>query len=921
MSRLRNPYPVVDLFAGPGGLGEGFASLTDGRGKRRFDSVVAIERDEFSHQTLFLRHFMRGFPDGEAPDDYYDFLKGELTADQLFKKHPAAFAHAKKSALRISLGDDSHAAVKRTIRDRLAGEERWALVGGPPCQAYSLVGRSRMMNCPEFEQDERHTLYLEYLKIIIDHRPPIFVMENVKGLLSATIEGKSAITRIVRDLSNPKSAISQGSNGLSYKLYSLSEQEMPDEEVDPKLFVVRAEDYGIPQARHRMFIVGIRSDLNIKPGRLKSLRPPTVRQTIGSLPAVRSSLSKGTDSPETWRKEIARIASMDIRSQLNGATYARAVAQGVSLSALAKLNAPEHTYSTRYRGASGSSHQVLKSLHDPRLKVLTSHEARGHMASDLRRYPDNDVAGVRAAYHIWDIARFQRQRSSRGHKEALDIDFVELFGDGINCLPANLGSDSYQSYLIVMPAMILSKLYDRYSARLLEQNVRTFLQARAQVNKGIRATIINEPQMFFAYNNGVTATAQDVETRVKDGHLQIVRMTDLQIVNGGQTTASLFHTQRRDKADLSGIFVQMKLSVIDSEQSELVVPRISEYANTQNRVNAADFFSNHPFHVRMADFSRRLWAPPQQGAQRETKWFYERARGQYLDAQSKLTPGEQKRFKAEYPKPQMFTKTDLAKFENVWDDHPKWVNLGSQKNFAKYASRIGKEWEKSSDGFNEGYFKRAIARGLMFRATEKLVSAQPWYNGGYRANIVAYTLALMGEITKRRNMRVDFQRVWNAQKVDDDLIEALEIIAGAVNEEIISPPAGTSNVGEWCKKDACWTRIAATADRVAELLPESFWEGAQSAEESATEARSARKTQKIDNGIEAQRVVLAITGPDWTELGAYLTSKRLLTPKEQGIVAVAAQIPGKIPTEKQSQVLIEILEKARLEGFTLRSGR
>jgi hypothetical protein len=163
-----------------------------------------------------------------------------------------------------------------------------------------------------------------------------------------------------------------------------------------------------------------------------------------------------------------------------------------------------------------------------------------------------------------------------------------------------------------MPAPILAALYDRYSARLLEQNVRTFLQARAQVNKGIRATIMNEPQMFFAYNNGITATAQEVETRMTESGLQIVRMTDLQIVNGGQTTASLFHTQRRDKADLSGIFVQMKLSVIDSEQSEMVVPRISEYANTQNRVNAADFFSNHPFHVRMAEFSRRIWAPAQQ---------------------------------------------------------------------------------------------------------------------------------------------------------------------------------------------------------------------------------------------------------------------------------------------------------------------
>lgn len=386
MGRSRHPFPVVDLFAGPGGLGEGFASLTDERGSRRFDSVVAIERDEFSHSTLFLRHFVRSFPDGEAPDDYYGFLKGDLTAEELFRKYPIHHRHAKQSALRISLGDDSHALVKRTIRARLAGEDRWALVGGPPCQAYSLVGRSRMMNRPEFEQDERHTLYLEYLKIIIDHRPPIFVMENVKGLLSATIEGKSAISRIVRDLSNPVSAISRSSNGLSYRLYSLSEDELPEGDVDPRLFIVRAEDHGIPQARHRMFIVGIRSDLKVKPGKLKSLKPPTVRQTIGGLPSVRSSLSRGSDSLEAWRKEIAGIASMDIRSQLNGAPFARAIGQGITFSALSNLKTPKHTGSSHYRAGSSPRHDVLKAIHDPRLSILTSHEARGHMASDLRRY-------------------------------------------------------------------------------------------------------------------------------------------------------------------------------------------------------------------------------------------------------------------------------------------------------------------------------------------------------------------------------------------------------------------------------------------------------------------------------------------------------------------------------------------------------
>jgi flagellar biosynthesis regulator FlaF len=530
---------------------------------------------------------------------------------------------------------------------------------------------------------------------------------------------------------------------------------------------------------------------------------------------------------------------------------------------------------------------------------------------------DNEIGGIRATYHIWDMARFQRQRSSRGHKEPLNIDFVELFGNGIACLPANLGSDSYRSYLIVMPALILAALYDKYSARLLEQNVRTFLQARAQVNKGIRATILNEPQMFFAYNNGITATAQEVETRTTDAGLQIVRMTDLQIVNGGQTTASLFHTQRRDKADLSDIFVQMKLSVIDSEQSEMVVPRISEYANTQNRVNAADFFSNHPFHVRMAEFSRRIWAPAQQGAQRESKWFYERARGQYIDAQSKLTAGEQKRFRAEYLKPQMLTKTDLAKFENVFDDHPRWVNLGGQKNFARYALRIGKEWEKSSDGFNELYFKRVIARGILFRATERLVSAQTWYNGGYRANIVAYTLAMLGEIARRRKATVDYQRIWNIQAVDEMLSQALAIIAAAVNESIIRPPQGISNISEWCKREGCWTRLVEQAEDISKLLPEELWAGFISVEDNKHETKSALQTQKIDNGIEAQRQVIAIAPATWQRLRTQMSAKRLLTPKEVGIMQIAAQIPNKIPTESQSRVLLEILRRSQVEGFTV----
>jgi DNA (cytosine-5)-methyltransferase 1 len=386
MATVEHPYPVVDLFAGPGGLGEGFASLIGEKSKRRFDSVVAIERDEFSHQTLLLRHFLRRFPYNALPDDYYKFLRGEIDRTELFRRHKAEFNEASKSALKISLGPEAHATVKRLINRRIGGQERWALVGGPPCQAYSLVGRSRMMGRPEFEQDERHFLYLEYLKIIIDHRPPVFVMENVKGLLSAKIDGKPVINRIVSDLTSPKKALRNSENGLGYTLYSLSEDEKPGEEVDPRLFLVRAEAFGVPQARHRMFIVGIRNDLNVRPGRLRPHEPPTVRQTIGGLPPLRSSVSKGGDSVEKWRAEIAKLDSSEIRSQLNGSTYAGDIARGIEFQRTDGRDSPKASSSAKYLRAATGKHPTLRRLHDANLNVLTAHEARGHMPSDLRRY-------------------------------------------------------------------------------------------------------------------------------------------------------------------------------------------------------------------------------------------------------------------------------------------------------------------------------------------------------------------------------------------------------------------------------------------------------------------------------------------------------------------------------------------------------
>lgn len=247
-----------------------------------------------------------------------------------------------------------------------------------------------------------------------------------------------------------------------------------------------------------------------------------------------------------------------------------------------------------------------------------------------------DVDGRHVSYSVWDIERLHRYAAAGFGREEIVIDLEADYGGPIPLLPAHMGEADYKAYLAVVPGTQLAEIYDRWGSRLLEQNVRVFLQARGGVNKGIRNTIDNDPDMFFAYNNGITATAEGITTRVSEGGLLLTGLRNLQIVNGGQTTASI-HAAKRRNADISKVFVQMKLSIVPPEKAIDIVPKISEFANSQNRVNAADFFANHPFHVRLEEFSRRIFAPSPDGTFRESKWYYERARGQYQDARGLLT--------------------------------------------------------------------------------------------------------------------------------------------------------------------------------------------------------------------------------------------------------------------------------------------
>ena len=519
------------------------------------------------------------------------------------------------------------------------------------------------------------------------------------------------------------------------------------------------------------------------------------------------------------------------------------------------------------------------------------------------------LQGVPITYSVWDLGRLHRFVTSGNEREEYMVNLDE-FGGPLLVLPAHLNQADYESYLAVFPGRQLARIYDRWGARLLEQNVRVFLQARGNVNRGLRNTISNYPEMFFAYNNGITATAESIETVASPDGLLLTGMRNFQIVNGGQTTASIHAALRNREVDLDRVFVQMKLSIVNSDRALEIVPKISEYANTQNRVSAADFFSNHPFHIRMEGFSRRLYAPSRDGTFRQSKWFYERARGQYQDGRGRLTQAERRRFDLEYPKPQMFTKTELAKFLNVWRAKPDVVSRGAQKNFADFASFIGGEWNKHSNDFNEVYYREAIAKAIVFRSVERLVTEQPWYQGGYRANVVAYAIAKLAHDVAQRGESINFERTWRAQGISPGLREALVVSAKAVHDVMVDPPDRMRNVTEWAKQQACWSRVMGLHVAWPEALEAELVSGAERDEVK----RTAVKEQKMLNGIEAQTVVFQAGSALWSDVKVWGMSKGLLSPDDQGILDVAISIPAKVPSEKQSLRTIEILQRLREEG-------
>jgi hypothetical protein len=529
---------------------------------------------------------------------------------------------------------------------------------------------------------------------------------------------------------------------------------------------------------------------------------------------------------------------------------------------------------------------------------------------------ETTIEGIPVDFQIWDLSRLKRIHDSRTARDDLVVDFTAMPGGGLPVLRAAVDGAGYDGYLAAIPAALLADIYIQHGSRLLEGNVRTFLGRRGNVNKGIAQTLAKDPTRFFAYNNGIAATAAEIVVATRgDGVLVLTSAKDLQIVNGAQTTASLATARREKQAALEGVFVPMKLSVVEPELGAMMVPLISRYANSQNAVRASDFFANHPFHRQIEQISRRLMAPAVGSSQVQTHWYYERARGQHLNDQAGLSPAKKQQFLRINPKQQVITKTDLAKVEQAFDQLPDIVCKGAEKSFVAFADRITADWR--DDGkralYGDDWFRDAVARVILFRTTEQIVSRAAWYEGGYRAQIVAYAAARLAALAEKRSEggRLDFSRVWAAQAVPEPLMRQVDAIAEAMAQVLRNPPQAGQNISEWAKQQACRKRALETEVDVVSGF-DGFVAGR---DEVRTAKRDRRDEGRIDEGLARVTEVIGLGAPFWQAVERFAMGRRLATPDDLKALHPARNIPRMVPEPWQAGQVIELLRRCREHGF------
>lgn len=540
-----------------------------------------------------------------------------------------------------------------------------------------------------------------------------------------------------------------------------------------------------------------------------------------------------------------------------------------------------------------------------------------NVSTRITALESGDIDGVPSECQIWDIERLFKVCASDTGRRIIEIDFKELSECGIPCMEASgIVIDEFKSYLCIIPGAMLADIYDKHGSSLLEGNVRSFLSTKVAVNKNIRTTIMHKPERFFAYNNGISATAMNVWIDSTPQGKFLVSANDFQIINGGQTTASLASARFKGESDLSKIFVQMKLTVIEKTVTGLIQD-ISRSSNSQNKVSDADFFSTHPFHVRMENCSKRLYAKAVGGLQFDTIWFYERARGQYLQSQMRLTPAQKKKFLLQHPKNQLITKTDLAKVRNTWKGLPHIVSRGAQTNFVEFADKTAGEWNEQGDGllFGDKYFQESVALSLIFKYTESMIPRQEWYQQGYRANIVTYTIALLHKLIQAQfsGKDLDLMGIWSRQAVPETVQGILAELSEKVYDKLTDPNRDIENVTQWCKREKCWGSVQS----ISYDLPSEIESCLIGKDEMKAAVREAKYDQRIVSDAEIMTKVVEIHPDQWRSAMDFAVSRRMVTPDELAALRMACQLPNKVPNPVQSKKLMALLDRLYEEGFKL----
>ncbi len=527
--------------------------------------------------------------------------------------------------------------------------------------------------------------------------------------------------------------------------------------------------------------------------------------------------------------------------------------------------------------------------------------------------------------NVWHIERILEAMDAFD-SEPIIINFRNDFGSfPIPCLKAEVGENlDYHAYIAIIPGKVLADIYIEYGSRVLEGNVRAFLGASGQksVNAGIRRTIKEEPTKFFTYNNGIATTASRIELEEINGQTVITELEDLQIINGGQTTASLAAAVlKRENATLDGIFVPAKITVIEDRETtddygvkfyDTMVQKISRYANSQNKVTAADFFSNSPFHVIMERLSKKCYAPPVNGALNPTCWYYERSRKKYEQEQIKFTKAQKDKFQQRFPKKQVITKEKLAKYMFCIECKPHIVSKGSNWVMKEFGTQMEEVYRKHKEKINEMYFREAVGAAIIFNTVDSIVAHAPWYQkGGPKLNIVPYTISkIVSSIPAKLTINWNF--IWQNQALPPQFVHEIEIVA-KMAYDFITDNSGSMIVTEFCKKAETWEKF-----RSLKYEPSiEFLKTLALKEDVDEEETYAFKEEQRNTQIDTEMKIYNLGSEYWQRLYEEANKMKLLSDKDASLLQIAASIEktGHLPSPAQANAIMAIHDRLEKQGI------